>query len=95
MGITRDEQVIAPLRDERTQKAPLGRVEVLRLVHDHVTEAPIGLLGQAARGFRADLQEGPLAQLAQLLLERFGGAPRLQPLDGRQGRAASVAGALR
>lgn len=63
MGIADDEDVVGLRSDARAQHAPLGRVEVLGLVHDDVTVArpalgqdpgrlvaQLGVRGRVARG---------------------------------------------
>jgi hypothetical protein len=48
--VGRDEQVIRPGRDRRPQQPPLGGVQILAFVHDHMPEqGDLGLAEQPGR----------------------------------------------
>ena len=91
MRVGRDEQVVRAWIDGRAEQPPLGRVQVLGLVHQDVPVARRSRLAEQVGGLVGQLEVGGLAGCGELGRDPLGSLPDLAALG--LGERASPAGA--
>ena len=89
--VGRDEQVVRAGRDGGAEQAPLGRVQVLGLVHQDVAVSQRSRLPEQAGGLVGQLQVGGLAGGSQFGGDLLGGLPDLAALGFAERPAAAGA----
>ena len=82
MRVSHDEQVIGPGRRGGAEQPPLGGVEVLALVNDHVAVRRVRPRGEQRGGGVGELQVGVLVVLPQGADDLLDRRPRLEALTG-------------
>ena len=94
--VGRDEQVVRAGRDRGAEQPPLGRVQVLGLVHQDVPVGRFLRLAEQVRRLAGQLQVSGLAGVGQFRGDPLGGLPHLAALDlGERRPAGAHAGQVR
>ena len=89
VSVAGDEEVVLARGDRRAQQPPLRRVQILRLVDEHVVVRLDDRGIEIARGSRGKLEKRPLAGSLERGLEGLDRAPHLGAITAREAYAAT------